>query len=158
RARAGIERIVALWDPREDPGRFRFDAVRTDPRIEWVERPYGPMSVASPLQVGAWLRDVRPSVYFSPFHFMPVRAECPCVVTLHDVRPLRIPAGLSPWRFSLYRWSVARAAKARFIATVSEFSRCEIERLLPAAKDRVRAILPGIRPGLLAIEPRRPSS
>lgn len=152
------ERIVVLWDPRQDPGRFRFGALRGDPRVEWVERPYAPLSLASLLQVGAWLRQARPSVYFSPFHFMPVRPDCPCVVTIHDVRPLRMPAGLSPWRLALYRWTVERAARARLIATVSEFSRHEIQRLLPAADARVRAILPGIQSGLLSRDARRPSS
>ena len=85
-----------------------------------------PLHPLDPWRTGAWLRRVRPDVYYSPYFFLPLGAPCPSVLTIHDVWPLRMPEGLSPLRHLIYRMSLARARGARFIFTSSEFSRREI--------------------------------
>lgn len=152
----GDERYIVLWDPRQAHARFDFARVRSHPRVTWVERPYQPLGPWALVQVGTWLRRVAPDVYFSPFHLLPLASGCPCVVTVHDVRPLRFGDELDPVRGALFRLSLQRACRARFLITVSDFSRAEILALLPAAPARVRTARPGVQPRLGSLAQERP--
>jgi len=152
----GDERYVVLWDPRQSHARFDFKDVRSHPRVTWVERPYRPLGPWALVQVGAWLRRLTPDVYFSPFHLLPLMPGCPCVLTVHDVRPLRFGDELDPVRRALFRLSLQRACRARFLITVSDFSRAEIVALLPAAPARVRTVRPGVQPRLGSLALERP--
>ena len=152
----GDERYVVLWDPRQTHARFDFAGLRSHPRVTWVERPYAPLSPWALVQVGTWLRRLAPDLYFSPFHLLPLAPGCPCVLTVHDVRPLRFRDELDPVRRVLLRLSLQRACRARFLVTVSDFSRAEIVALLPAAPARVRTVRPGVQPRLASLAPERP--
>ena len=152
----GDEHYVVLWDPRQAHARFDFAELRSHPRATWVERPYPPLGLWALVQVGAWLRRLAPDIYFSPFHFLPLRPGCPCVLTVHDVRPLRFRAELDPVRGAVFRLSLQRACRARLLVTVSDFSRAEIVALLPTEPTRVRTIRPGVQPGLGKLVPERP--
>jgi alpha-1,3-rhamnosyl/mannosyltransferase len=152
----GDERYVVLWDPRQRQSRFELSGLRSHPRVAWVEKPFAPLGLLAMARVGAWLRALGPAAYFSPFHLLPFRPACPCIVTIHDVRPLRYISELSPWRLAPYRWGLVRATRARVIVTVSEFSRQEVLAMLPAVPDRVRTVHPGVHQGLRRAEPRRP--
>ena len=152
----GDERYVVLWDPHQAHARFDFAGVRSHPRVIWVEMPYPPLGPWALFQVGAWLRRLSPEVYFSPFHFLPLMPGCPCVLTVHDVRPLRFRDELDPVRMALYRLSLRRACRAQFLVTVSDFSRAEMVAFLPADPVRVRTVRPGVQPGLGSLAPERP--
>jgi len=150
----GAERYVLLWNPAWPQTRYDFKRLRSHSRVEWVERDFHPIQPMGTVQVGRWLRRLRPAVYFSPFGLRPVASGCPEVLMLHDVGPLRrrLP-GLGD---ALYRASVWLALRARFIVTVSEFSRSEILSLTGARGEQVRAILPGVMPWSANLELRRP--
>ncbi|MBI5710197.1 MAG: glycosyltransferase family 4 protein [Candidatus Eisenbacteria bacterium] len=152
----GEERYVVLWDPRLEHRRYDPSLIAAHPRVTLVERRYGPLHPLGPVQVGAWLRKLRPDVYLSPFFFLPVGAPCPCVLTIHDLWPLRMPGGLSPVRGAIYRWSLERARRARFIITSSEFSRREIVELMRMPGARVTCIRLGTPTRRAAAAPRRP--
>jgi glycosyltransferase involved in cell wall biosynthesis len=152
----GDERYVVLWDPQQAHARFDLAGVRSHPRVTWVERPYPPLRPWALVQVGGWLRRLTPDVYFSPFHLLPLMPGCPCVLTIHDVRPLRFRNELDPVRGALFRRSLQRACRARLLVTVSDFSRAEIVALLPAAPARVRTVRPGVQPRLGGLAPERP--
>ncbi len=154
----GDERYVVLWDPRQAHARFDLAGVRAHARVTWVERPYPPLGPRALVQVGVWLRRLTPDVYFSPFHLLPLMPGCPCVLTVHDVRPLRFRDELDPVRRALFRLSLQRACRARLLVTVSDFSRAEIVALLPAAPARVRTVRPGVQPRLGSLAPERPSA
>jgi len=150
----GDERYVLLWNPAWSQTRYDFDGLRSHPRVEWVERPFHPIQPMGTVHVGRWLRRVRPDVYFSPFSLRPFSSGCPEVVTVHDVASLR----LRPTHRNItYLISLRLALGARFILTVSEFSRREILALLGAREHQVRAILPGVLPWSPNLEPRRPA-
>jgi glycosyltransferase involved in cell wall biosynthesis len=154
----GDERYAVLWDPRLENQRFDLRAFASHPRVTWHERAIAPLGPASPLQLGAWLRSVRPDVYLSPFYFAPVGAPCPVLLTIHDVWPLRLPEGFSWARGAFYRLSLQLARRARFIVTSSRFSQGEIVSLLPMPESRVRAIRLGVPPAPRVDAERRPAA
>src|SRR5262249_36560810 len=140
----GEERYLVLWNPRLTNTRFDFTPIRRHPRVTWVEREFPPRAVTALWKVGRLLREFSAAVYLSPFYFMPLDAGCPCVLTLHDVWPLRWPQGLPFWRRTLYQLALARAAQARFVLTASNFSRREIEELSAFQPEQVRVVPLGI--------------
>ena len=140
----GDDRYRVLWDPRQRNTRFDLTALRTHPRVEWVERPWHPIRPIGMLQTGLWLRATRPDVYLSPFGLRPLLSGVPEVLTLHDVSALRMAHIPSLVSRVLYRLSLLDAVRARRILTDSEFSRGEILELLPVAPERVRTVLLGV--------------
>ena len=153
----GPERYTVRWNPSLAITRFDLEPLRRHPRVNWVEKPFGPLSPASLWQVGAWLRDVRPSVYMSSFYFMPVAAGCPCVLMVHDVWPLRFGYGIEAWKRPMYRMLLRRARHARLVVTVSEFSRGEIVELAAFDAARLRVVHNGVPPQRASVAPRRPA-
>ncbi len=153
----GPERYAVLWNPALTNSRFDFSELRRHPRVDWIERDFGPLGLSSLWNVGRLLRERRPVVYYSPFYLMPFRSGCPCVLTLHDVRPLRLPGGLKFWRRALYHLSMARATGARFIVTASEFSAREMKELSPFEAGRIRVVKLGIPSSRVGLSPRRPA-
>lgn len=152
----GEERYVLLWDPAARCTRFDLARLRSHPRVEWVERRFHPIRPDGALRVGAWLRRLRPAVYLSPFFLRPFASGCPEVVTVHDVWPLRLPAGLSRLRLALYRASLWHTSGAARIATPSDFSRGEVLALTSLRPERVRTIRQGYAPPVRSPELRRP--
>lgn len=154
----GEERYQVLWNPSLKQTRFDLRAIRSHPRVEWIERPFKPVNPLSVIQVGSLLRQLKPDVYLSPFYFLPAMAGCPCVLTLHDVWPLRLPGGLPFLRRMLYQLVLARAARARLIITSSAFSKREIHELSAMHGDMVRVVHLGVPPTRGRIEARKPAS
>lgn len=154
----GDERYVVLWNPAWRNTRFDLDRVRANPRVEWVERDYHPIRPWGAVQVGAWLRRLKPAVYLCPFSLRPFAPGCPDVLTVFDVAPLRVKHSASAFLHLLYLLSLRRAVTARYIVTASEFSRREIVALTSARPERVRATLLGVAPGARADAPRRPEA
>lgn len=154
----GEERYLVLWNAELPNSRFDLDAFRHHPRVLWIERNYPPRAVSALWKVGRLLREHGADVYLSPFYFMPLFAGCPCVLTLHDVWPLRWPQGLRFWTRTLYQLSLARATGARFVVTASEFSRREIKELSGLEPDQLRVVKLGIPSSGGRSSPRRPAA
>jgi len=152
----GDERYAVLWDPRLEHMRFDVTRFAHHPRVLWTERAAGPLHPLGMVATAAWLRRSRADVYLSPFYLRPPMAPCPCLLTIHDVWPLRLREGLGGWRGTAYRASLAWARGAHTVITSSEFSRNEIVELLRIPKRRVRAIRLGVPPRPPQIAPRRP--
>jgi glycosyltransferase involved in cell wall biosynthesis len=100
------------------------------------------------------LREERLDLYHAPANRgVPRAASVPCVVTINDVIPLVTPFLFDSrpdprWTRSLLRRVYAAevatgARRAARIITLSECSRCDLERLFPAARGKVRVIYPG---------------
>jgi len=154
----GPERYAVLWNPGLSSSRFDLESLRRHPRVEWIERPLAPLGFSALWKVGRLLREIRPAIYFSPFYFVPVNPGCPCVLTLHDVWPLRLPGGLKFWPRTLYQLALARAAHARFVVTASEFSKHEIEELSALGPEQLRVVRLGIPSSRARRSPRRPAA
>ncbi len=154
----GEERYIVLWNPELKQSRFDLAPIREHPRVTWVERPWAPVAPHLLMRLGGWLREVSPDLYFSPFYLLPVGANCPCVLTLHDVWPLRLPGGLPFLRRMFYQLMIAWAARARLVVTSSQFSKAEISELSAVGPDLVRVVHLGVPPERNQLEPRRPAS
>jgi len=142
---SGGERYLVLWNPRLRNSRFAFERLRHDPRVTWVEREYAPLGIGGLLGTGRWLRSSGATVYLSPFHLMPFGGGKPCVVTIHDVRPLRRSAGIGWWHRQLIRLSLLGARRAQTVIAISDFSRSEIQRVLALRNGQVQTVRHGIR-------------
>jgi glycosyltransferase involved in cell wall biosynthesis len=152
----GDERYAVLWNPELQCRRYDLDAIASHSRVRWFERRFGALDVAGMARIGSWLRQLRPAVYVSPFYLKPAFAPCPCLLTLHDVWPLRLP-GLSALRRMAFRASLAWAARATGILTSSEFSRAEIVRVARIPEERVHAIRLGVPSAGRVLGSRRPA-
>lgn len=140
----GPERYVVLWAPGQSATRFDIEEVLRHPRVTRCETAGGPLGLAVPFSTGSWLRRLRPAVFFSPFSLQPVAPGVPCVLTLHDVLPLRVP-GAVPARGRLLFWLLLEHARgARRIVTSSDFSRSEIVAATHLSPARVRVVRPGV--------------
>ncbi len=113
---------------------------------EWVVGgdPNGPLSY---IRFGAWLRArLRPQdVFHAPYRILSLGAPAKSVITMHDVMQVACPKLVFPnmfvrtlvapyWGIAL-RSSLRRAAR---IIAVSNFSKDDAARLLPACRDRLR--------------------
>ena len=86
---------------------------------------------------------------------LPFLAGCPLVATVHDLIPLRYPAGVSrKYRF-LFRALIGRTVRAaRRVITVSEFTRREILARWPSAAGKLVVVPNGHDPAHSpAVEP-----
>lgn len=126
-----------LWHPAPRQPRYDIAPIARHPRVTLHERRIATMRPLEPFQLGAWLREVRPDVYYSPLYWKPAGAPCPCVLTIHDLWPFRLPGDIDPVRGAILRWVLRHAAGASRIVTVSEFSRREILEILKLPPDRV---------------------
>jgi glycosyltransferase involved in cell wall biosynthesis len=154
----GPERYLVLWNPALQLTRFDLEPIRKHPRVTMVERPISPLAPISVLALGAFLRETKPDLYFSPFHFMPFSPGCPCVVMVHDVWPLRFRYALSAWKRVLYRLSLGQTAHARLIVTPSRFSRDEMVELLGFDASRIRVVRQGAPAPRQQVAARRPEA
>lgn len=154
----GDERYVVLWNPELTQTRFDFAPLKKHPRVEWIERPYAPISIPSLWRLGRLLREIKPAVYLSPFYLLPFSPGCPTVLTLHDVWPLRLPGGLKFGPRMVYQFALTRAAQADLIVTSSDFSRREIEELAAVVPGQVRVVHLGVPVMRGRPEPRRPAA
>lgn len=96
--------------------------------------------------LGRALARERPDVLFAPGYSAPLFAPCPVVLTIHDVSFAAHPEWFSRREGTRRRlvttWSGLRA---RFVLTVSEFSREEVVRYLGVPTTRIRVIHHGLR-------------
>ncbi|MDO8837214.1 MAG: glycosyltransferase family 1 protein [Vicinamibacterales bacterium] len=100
-------------------------------------------------------------VFFAPAYTAPLAISCPTVVTIHDLSYVAHPEWFRPrerWRRTIVTRLTARRATG--ILTDSEFSRCEVIRLLGIAPERVTVVPLGlglpIAPGGPGACPREP--
>lgn len=80
-------------------------------------------------------------IAFIPYWAAPMQCRMPVVVTVHDVIPLALPQYRGGPLQRLYTSLVrATSAKASAIITDSDYSRSDIERMLPVEKSTITAI------------------
>jgi glycosyltransferase involved in cell wall biosynthesis len=140
----GDERYTVLWNPALGARRFDVAAIARHPRVTWVEHDWHPLWIGDPLRVSAWLRQVKPDVFLSPFYVHPPAAGCPVVLTAHDASALALHGEMSRMGHLLYRAALSGARRARLVLTGSEFSRRELIAFGGLSPDRVRAVLLGV--------------
>ena len=89
------------------------------------------------------LRAIGPKLFFSPYYKAPLAAQCPTVITVHDLTPLQFAEytrGTGRLYATLFRrWATFIARRAAAVITDSEFSKQQIltEMGLPPHKIHV---------------------
>ncbi|MEJ5298647.1 MAG: glycosyltransferase family 1 protein [Armatimonadota bacterium] len=95
--------------------------------------------------VAAQLRRDRPDVYHSPDFTLPLAADPPMIVTVHDLIYLKQPQGTS-WRAAaLYRLLTgASVRKARRVLTVSRHAAWEVRTAFGLREEQVTVVPSGV--------------
>ena len=86
-----------------------------------TERTAGPLHPLGMIATAIWLRESKADAYLSPFSLRPPGAPCPCLLTIHDVWPLRLKDAprerhsvccVKPWRLrAASRWTELGGAR-----------------------------------------------
>jgi len=106
-----------------------------------------PFSLRQQWVIPALLRRLGAQLYHSPYYLMPFRPRLPCVVTIHDLIPLRFPQYFSAGQRAVYRLAVGRAVHAaRLLIAVSEATRHDVVGILHIDPQRVVVVPEGVDP------------
>lgn len=136
--------IAALWNPGCRSHFGDLEALRRHPRVRWVETTLQPSSIIAAWPLGRLVRSLAVDAYVSPFYLVPRGAGVPTVVTVHDVRPLRMAEGFS-WRSRmLFRGAMFDARRADAVIAISEFTRAEMCAVTHVDSRRLRVVPSGV--------------
>lgn len=115
------------WEGPHGIGRFSTELLRRLDGFQRVDLPGRPSAPIDPWRLGAYVRRLRPRMFFSPGYNAPLLAKCPFVFCLHDLNHLNPGEPLGAAKRAYYRLFVKPAvSRAHKVLTVSEFSRREI--------------------------------
>ena len=159
-----LERLLAEWS--REPSRHRWTLYSPDGRLAAPPGLDAVVAIVAGAGGTRWeqgalaaaVRADRPDVLFCPGDTAPLGVRTPIVLAMHDVSFAAHPEWFG-WREGLRRRFLARQAarKARFVLTISEFSRGEVGRHLGVAGSKVRVIPLGVGiPPLASDVPREP--
>jgi len=123
-------------------------------RVEEVVSPLKYYSVGEQIGLPRILSSHKVDLLHSPHFNVPLASPCPVVATFHDVIYLACKEDLPSRLGRVYYRAMMDAAvrRADAIITVSEFSRSEIARFLPAASAKVEVIHSGIDDGFTRVD------
>ena len=108
---------------------------------------------SSPIKRAAWefmnfsrvLRGDQVDLYHGPANFLPPRKICPYVLTLHDMVYFHNPGRTFYARAKYWQWYIRSTWRmADLILTVSEFSKQQIMKYIPAPASRIRVVYNGV--------------
>lgn len=105
----------------------------------------GKYSALSQIHLARLCRQDRLHVFHSPFYMVPFLADCPVVVTMHDLIPFLFPI-YSPAKQSLVKVGYKAAIKkAAHMIAVSEQTACDLRNILHVPAERITVIHDGVR-------------
>jgi glycosyltransferase involved in cell wall biosynthesis len=112
------------WDGPHGIGRFSTELLRRLDGFQRIDLPGRPSEAIDPWRLGAYLRRLRPRMFFSPGYNAPALTACPFFFCLHDLNHLNPGEPRSAAKRAYYRLMVRPAIlRAQKVFTVSEFSR-----------------------------------
>jgi alpha-1,3-rhamnosyl/mannosyltransferase len=115
--------------------------------VEVATAAAGPISLAEQWAVPRIVRRWSADLYHSPYLLFPMRPGAPCVVSIHDLIPLRRRRDLPPHRRWLLAVALRRAARtARAVLTLSQASKDDLQRFLRLPAERIRVTPPAPDP------------
>lgn len=98
------------------------------------------------------LKSLKPDLFLSPDGFLSLRAKVKSLPVIHDINFHHFPKDLGPLVARYYnRYFPKFAAKADFIATVSEFSKSDISRSYQIPSDRIGVVYNGVSEGFMPV-------
>jgi glycosyltransferase involved in cell wall biosynthesis len=177
RLRIAVNTRLLLKDKLEGIGRFTFEVLRhlaeDHPEHEFIflfDRPFSPefifASNITPVvlfpparhpilfviwfewSVARWLKKHRPDLFLSPDGYLSLGTKVKSLPVIHDLNFEHYPQSLPFLVRKYYRWFFPRfAAKATRIATVSSFSRQDIQERYNIPADRIDLVYNGVNEG-----------
>ncbi len=107
--------------------------------LSLADVPLSPFSLQQQWRVPPRLRQLRATLYHSPYYLMPYRPGVPTVLTAYDVIPLVYPHYYTAAQRLIFRLAHALALKtARITLAISEATKVDLVRRLGAQPDRIR--------------------
>ena len=143
---AAGDELVVLHNPRQANTRFDLTqlthaAAAGGASVRLVETGARNFSLGEQWRAPAVLRELRPSVYHSPYYVMPYWPGCPSVVTIHDLIPFRYPADYSaPTRLAIGVALRLAARRARQVITASQASARDLRARLGVPARRLTVV------------------
>ncbi len=160
-AAEGNHRVVVFVDPSLPNHRFPLRELAGGGKLELYPISFG---LHSPYELIAWravLRARPVDVFHSPYVWSPLLLPCPLVTTVHDMIFDRYPEYLPGRRYWLPYKAMSRLAigLARQVITVSDATKDDVLRFVPARPDKLVTVLEGVeaqfRPAADAAESAR---
>jgi glycosyltransferase involved in cell wall biosynthesis len=112
------------WEGPHGIGRFSTELLRRLEGFQRIDLPGRPSAPIDPWRLGAYLRRLRPRMFFSPGYNAPLLTACPFFFCLHDLNHLSPGEPSGAAKRAYYRLLVRPAVlRAQKVFTVSEFSR-----------------------------------
>lgn len=98
------------------------------------------------------IRKVKPDILISPDGFLPLFGKTKSLVVIHDLNFEHYPADL-PWLTGKYlRYFIRKSAHhADHIATVSEFSKSDLQKSYSIAKEKISVVYNGVNSGYIPL-------
>jgi glycosyltransferase involved in cell wall biosynthesis len=133
----------ARWIGNHGIGRFASQLQKLLPgllctRFVSFRDPRRPSHALDPFLLGMALRSAKPKLFFSPGYNSPVGWSGSFVFTLHDLNHLCVSDNSNVLKRAYYRYVIKPACRAaKFVLTVSEYSRREIAIWAKIREDKI---------------------
>jgi glycosyltransferase involved in cell wall biosynthesis len=138
----------ARWFGNHGIGRFAAELHKLLPALVPFQAPRKPWHPLDPFLLGMELRSVRPKLFFSPGYNAPVGWHGSFAFALHDLNHLCVTTeGLSTLKRAYYSLVIKPSChRAKFVLTVSEYSRNEIATWAKINAERIINVGNGVGP------------
>lgn len=141
----------ARWVGNHGIARFGNEVQKRLPGLVPFRSRRPPFHPLDPFLLGAFLRREQPELFLSPGYNPPAGWPGTFVFTLHDLNHLRVPENSSALKRAYYRHIIRPACrKARYVLTVSEYSRNQIAEWAGVWEDRIVNVGNGVGPAFTA--------
>ena len=133
------------WCGQHGIGRFATEVRRRLPQLMDLPLPGSPTNSLDPIHLARFLHRHRPDGWVSPGFNVPLWANCPVVVTVHDLIHVHCSDERTLAKYAYYRFIQRPVVRRSPITlTVSEFSRRQIIEWYGVDEDRVASVGNGV--------------
>lgn len=109
--------------------------------VKWIPESSSKYSVMEHLSLARQTRKIGLDLFHSPHYTLPMRLQCPSIVTIHDLIHFKFREYFPAWKVKAAEIVIRNAVeRARIVITVSETSKQDILEFLPRAKDKIEVL------------------
>ncbi len=133
------------WDGPHGIGRFASEVMKRLPEIKQIDSSIRPLGLLNPFYLTRLIKQLKPSVFYSPGFNSPLSSCCPFVFTIHDLNHIQFNGNSDFLKQAYYNFYLKPACHRAFkVITVSEFSRQNIIKWSGVSEDKVVNIGNGV--------------
>lgn len=126
-------------------GRFTSEVVKRLSEIKQIDSSIKPLGLLDPFYLTLLIKQLKPSVFYSPGFNPPLYSCCPFVLTIHDLNYIQFSGNSNFLKQAYYNFYLKLACHHAFkVITVSEFSRQSIIKWSGGSEDKVVNIGNGV--------------